>query len=56
MAFSIYCLIVSCVLFTNAVAIVNERFLRRCQFERTRASQRATTEELLEDRCQGIVD
>jgi hypothetical protein len=29
MGFSLYCLIVSCVLFTNAVAIINERFLRR---------------------------
>lgn len=34
MAFSLYCLIVSCVLFTNAVAIINERFLRRFGMEK----------------------
>ena len=34
MAFSLYCLIVSCVLFTNAVAIINERFLRRFGWEK----------------------
>jgi hypothetical protein len=34
MAFSLYCLFVSCVLFANSVAIINERFLRRLGFEK----------------------